>query len=193
MKRWFVTARFTKRIAVSATLLCLSQLAVADAVAIWHPPEYFERTFGDVRIVVGTPRPPEGLPGWPVLYVSGKRITDFPRLLAQEVYGSPDNNYFLLLSNLGLSSYAIAVIDRQGQILFGLPHDQNPFIGDGKFHYCRASVTNVREWVDLKGANPGFELSHDSSTTPNMVHFAAVTVRGCDGKDIALAPPAQGE
>lgn len=187
MRHQVITGRFAKAF-ISATLLCASQLVAADAIAIWHPPEYFERTFGDVRIVVGTPRPPEGLPGWPVLYVGGKRIAEYPKLLAQEVYASPDRDYFAFLSNLGLSSYAIAVIDRQGQIVLSLSHDANPFTDGGKLHYCRASVTNTREWVDLKGANLRFELGHDGAKTPSQERLRAVTVRGCDGKDVVLTP-----
>src|SRR5262245_55202661 len=129
MKRRQFTVRCVTKASVFAALLCLSRLAGADAVSIWFPPEYLERTFGDVRIVVGAPRPPDGLPGWPVLYVGGERIADFRNLLAQEVYASPDRSYFLLLSNLGLSSYAVAVIDRKGQIRLSFPHDSNPFSG----------------------------------------------------------------
>jgi hypothetical protein len=156
------------------------RLATADLVAIRYPTDYFERTFGDVRIVVGAPRPPQGLPGWPVLYVGGERISEYPRLLAQEVYASPDRRYFLLLSNLGLSSYAAAVIDREGHIVLSTPHNANPFVGD--LLYCQMSITNTREWINLKDANARFTMDGDN-------RLKSVAVKGCDGNDVVVTQP----
>lgn len=179
---------FALRIGVTAAVaLCDMRLAVADAIAISSPPEHFERTFGDVRIVVGAPRPGDGLRGWLTLYVGGQRIAEYPHLLAQEVYSSPDGSYFFLLSNLGLSSYAIAVIDRQGKVLVSRAHDQDP--ANGAMHYCRASVTNLREWIVLKDPNARFEVIQDSSVAPSRHSLKSVTVKGCDGRDVVISEP----
>jgi hypothetical protein len=156
------------------------RLATADAIAIIYPTEYFERTFGDVRIVVGTPRPTQGLPGWPVLYVAGVRVSEYPGLLAQEVYASPDGRYFLMLSNLGLSSYAAAVADRGGHIVLSWPHNANPL--QGYLRYCQMSVTNTREWVNLKDANARFTMDSDN-------RLKSVAVRGCNGNDVVFTQP----
>jgi hypothetical protein len=103
-----------------------------------------------------------------------------PSLLAEEVLASPDRNYFVLLSNLGLSSYAIAVIDREGKIILSKKHDL------ASMHYCEKSVTNIRHWVDVKNPDVRFEITRDESTAPARAYLKSVSVRGCDGKDVVL-------
>src|SRR5690606_26123928 len=129
--------------------------ALADAIAIDHPSPDFERTFGEVKFAVGPfTRSVHGAlsPGWLRLHMDGKQVSEYPRLVAQEIIASPDRRYFVVLSNMGLSSYAIAVIDRQGTIILSRRHEA------GALHYCRMSATNVREWVDLTAPGVRFGI-----------------------------------
>lgn len=182
MKR---NARLMMPVAIVVNL-CFASLALSDAVSILWAPAHFERVFGDVRIVVGAPRPPHefpGGPGGPVLYVGEKKIAEFPRLLAEEVYASTDESHFAFVSNIGLSSHAIVVVNRQGQVVISRRHN-GPL--DGFFHYCRASVTNVREWVDPKDADVRFEVVRNEASPSSVGDLKSVTVKGCDGRDVVF-------
>jgi hypothetical protein len=158
-------------------------LALADAIAIDHPSPDFERTFGEVKFAVGPfTRSVHGAlsPGWLRLHIDGKQVSEYPRLVAQEIVASPDRKYFVVLSNMGLSSHAIAVIDRQGSIILSRRHEASAL------HYCRMSVTNVREWVDLAAPGVRFGMATEAIADQSRTYLKSVTVRGCDGKDIVI-------
>ncbi len=166
---------------VAVLFFSAARVVNSDAVSPSAPWEHWEQTFGDVQFVVGrSPPQPHGSLEWPELYVAGKLVATYPGFFAQAVYASPDNMYFVAVSNQGTSRYAIAVLDRTGAVLISRPHN------NGDLHYCEMSVTNNRHWIDLKAPNVRFRVDGRASASGPNKYLRSVTVQGCDGRDIVL-------
>jgi hypothetical protein len=96
--------------------------------------------------------------------------------LADYAAVSEDGRYVLGLANRGGVS-AFWVRDAAGKLLERRTHDLGPRAWPG-VHYCAMSVSNVREWFDLKNPNVRFGIKDG-----NLVQ---IVVRGCDGRDVQL-------
>jgi hypothetical protein len=90
----------------------------------------------------------------------------------EHVYASPDNAFFVGVSNRGLIKDAYVIFDRQGKILKRQPHDPK------KVSYKSFSVTLIREWCDEKKPEAKFEVAGGV--------LRNVTINGADGKRVSL-------
>lgn len=97
-------------------------------------------------------------------------VNDF----ADHIAASGDGRYVVGLSNRG-SENAFWIRDASGKILHRKTHSPE---FPGGLHYCRISISNVREWFDAKNPNVRFQVKDGE--------LVQVTVRGCDGRDLQL-------
>jgi hypothetical protein len=171
-------------LAVAATLFApgLSWAADSDAVAPFaiNRVERDQRQFGDVRFIMGSGQAMR----WLEMYTDGNLVAAYRDFDAQDVHASPDGNYFLAISNKAGSSYAFAVLDRRGRIIFSSPHT------GGTLRHCGRREQGNRYWVDA--AKPAVRFETESiQWAANQQYLRAVTVRGCDGKDDLLGQAMQ--
>ena len=161
---------------MAAAIGCALVVGVAytDAVTPVVPVYRLEREFGEFRFVVG------GSDEWPTLYEGSKRVATYTGFHAQEIYASPDRQYFVAVSNLGYSKYAFAILNRDGTVLSSKEHNT------GELHYCQASVSNLRYWINPETANVRFEYARDTAKQLANESLKSVEVRGCDGKNVVL-------
>lgn len=93
----------------------------------------------------------------------------------EQVFASPDNAYFLGVSNSGLIKDAYVVFDAKGKLLKRQPHDPS------KIHYDGFSISLIRHWYDAANPAPQFGI------TNGILHD--VTIHGCEGKIVSLLAP----
>jgi hypothetical protein len=99
-------------------------------------------------------------------------VSDF----ADYIAASTDGRYIVGLSNRG-SENAFWIRDSHGQVIERKTH----FFGLHYWwgvHYCKESVTNVREWFSASEPAVNFEFADGKLTQ--------VLVRSCDGKTLHL-------
>ena len=65
----------------------------------------------------------------------------------ERVFASPENVYFLGVSNSGLIKQAFVIFDRRGRMLKRQPHDLR------QVHYSAISKTLIRRWYDVVPAH----------------------------------------
>jgi hypothetical protein len=100
------------------------------------------------------------------------KVDDF----ADAVAMSEDGRYIVGLSNRG-SKNAFWIRDRQGKLITWKTHNFSLHYWLG-IHYCRYSVTNVREWFAEKQPDVKFQFKDGK--------LSQVSVRSCDGKEVQL-------
>lgn len=95
---------------------------------------------------------------------------------ADYVAASDDGQTIVGLSNRG-SENAFWIRNSHGKVIERKTHVPGPHYWRG-IHYCRESVTNVREWFDAKVPDVRFQFKDGK--------LVQVVVRGCDGRDLYL-------
>jgi hypothetical protein len=137
---------------VCLVLMCSS--ARADSWALTPEVKDTEFTFGDTRIVLhyDSTRNNQYPEHATRIYLKNKLVGQHDNVGFQKVYASPDNVYFLGLSNRGLVNPAFVVFDRNGKIHKMQPH------GPKKVHYFVVSKTLIRKWCNLDEPKPTFHV-----------------------------------
>ena len=160
------------------TLLVFSVLACssvrADKWALRPEVKDTEFTFGDTRIVLhyDSTRNSQYPEHATRVYLKGRLVGQHENIGFQKVFASPDNVYFLGLSNRGLVNPAYVVFDRHGKLHKIQPHHPK------KIHYFEASKTLIRKWCDINGPNPTFCVVDGK--------LQDVRIRAFDGSRISL-------
>jgi hypothetical protein len=106
----------------------------------------------------------------------GKTASTHPDIGFQQLFASPDNAYFLGVSNSGLMEDAYVIFNAKGKIIKRQRHDPS------KVSYQTMSISLVRRWYDA--GNPGVKFA----ITNGMLRD--VTIRAGDGKVVSLLAPA---
>lgn len=132
--------------------------------------------FGDTRIVLTTDaRKNRQYPDFILsIYLKNELRAKYRGLAYEQFFSSPDNSYFLGLSNNGLPGSAVVLFDKYGRLMLEVKH------GFAAFDYCDNSVTLVRRWFDEK--NPGVSFIMDKK----YGGFKSVTLRDCRGNKTDL-------
>jgi hypothetical protein len=104
--------------------------------------------------------------------LKGKPVGEHEDIGFEQIFASPDNAYFLGVSNRGLVQPAYVIFDRNGRILKAQPHDPR------KVHYFAMSVTLIRKWYDSEKPDPRFDVVDGK--------LKDVSINGCDGKQVCL-------
>jgi len=160
---------------VCLVLACSS--ARGDSWALKREVKDTEFNFGDTRIVLHydttqNDRYPELATR---IYLKDKLVANHDDVGFEKVYASPDNLYFLGLSNRGLIKPAYVIFDRNGKIHKMQPHDPR------KVHYFEFSVTLDRTWCDIDDPKPVFCVADGK--------LQDLRVRAFDGSRISLLIP----
>ena len=133
-----------------------------------------EYVFGDTRIVLHYDSTKDkSYPKYKLsVYLESKRVGEHEDVGFEQVFASPDNAFFLGVSNRGLIEDAYVIFDRDGQILKKQPHD-------GKaVHYFQMSITLIRNWYDKDDPDPRFIVVDGK--------LKDVRVNACDGASVSL-------
>lgn len=134
-----------RRLCLFALTLTLATAALADD---WSFPKELvttTNTFGDTRIVLeidGTKDqtyPPHAIS----VFNGDTLLAKLPNTGFGAVYASPDNQFFVGLSNDGIPGTAFVVFDARGNLIREQKHAFMPVL-----IYSSMSVTRVREWFD---------------------------------------------
>jgi len=112
----------------------------------------------------------------------GKEIANFKNLTFDKISSFDRGNYFLGVSNSGLSTFAFIILDKYGNLLRAENHSK-------AMSYCRMSVTLEREWVNLENLDIKEEyetIENDFDTEDPYVFLNSVSVNGCDGGHVEV-------
>lgn len=160
-----------------AAVMVMPPFMSAQADTWFFPAEVTtkEYTFGDVRVVMTTDATRnQGYPNF-LFTVSkaGTEIARYPGMAFETVVASPDNRYFVGLSNSGLPGSAVIVFDASGKVLLLAGHNM------AVFDYCHVSVTLARVWYDREKPEVEFKLDGEGAEQGIYLH-------SCHGKRIEL-------
>jgi len=158
-------------------LLLACSSARADSWALTPEVKDTAFTFGDTRIVLHYDSTQnDQYPEHAVrIYLKDELVGQHHGIGFQKVFASPDNSYFLGLSNRGLVNPAYVVFDRHGGIHKTQPHDPK------KVHYFEASKSLIRKWCDVDEPAPTFCVADGK--------LEDVRIRAFDGSRISLWVP----
>lgn len=143
--------------------------------------------FGDLTVKkVRDTRQNQSYPAFrTVLLKGGKEIANIKDLTFDRIVSVGGGHYLLGVSNSGLSTFALFIIDRSGNLVRATKHSS-------EINYCRESITLVREWVDLKN----LDIREEYETSENQVDsenpdgsLKSVTVRGCGNSRVEVWSP----
>ena len=165
------------QITVLVWLMLTCSSAQADNWALTPEVKDTEFTFGDTRIVLhyDSTRDDQYPEHTTSIHLKNKLVGKHDGVGFQKVFASPDNVYFLGLSNRGLVNPAFVVFDRNCKIHKIQPHDPK------KVHYFVASKTLIRKWSDVDEPNPTFHVVNGK--------LQDVRIRAFNGSRISLLIP----
>lgn len=160
--------------AIAATILALSLLngGPSDADPLGPPPEGRSEkmlVFGDTEITSMI----EGYGATLKVVHKGEMKALLQGVFFSHIIASPDEKFFVGLSNGGLPGSAVAVFTSE---------DRFPVIayhGAADFDYCDRTVTLVRHWYDKEEPDVRF-VTDDNGT------LQAITLRDCRGRTVDL-------
>jgi hypothetical protein len=164
-----------KRLLPAAVLiLATASAAMADKWKLDAEVKDTDYKFGDVKIVLHYDTTKDQyFPEYTLrIYQKDKPAAELAGVGFEQVFASPDNAFFVGVSNRGLIKDAYVVFDRQGKILKRQPHDPK------KVRYTSYSVTLVRVWCDEKKPEAKFDVADGV--------LRDVTINGADGKRVSL-------
>lgn len=131
--------------------------------------------FGDSKIVLeidGTKDqqfPPHTLS----IYRHGELVAKYPNVGFDQIFASPDNRFFVGLSNSGIPGTAFVVFDANGNLLREEKHRFLPAA-----IYTRRSLTIDRTWFDSDNPEVEFDV-HEG-------HLRGIDVRGSGKRKFGL-------
>lgn len=88
------------------------------------------------------------------VYLDDEMVARYPNVGVEQIFASPDNRYFVGLSNHGLPGTAFVVFDRYGNLIREQKHQFNDFR-----IYTESSVTLTRKWYDDTNPEVDFGLT----------------------------------
>ncbi len=155
-------------------LLSTSSIVHPDNWVLIPGVQETEFGFGNTMIVLRQEsKAKESFPNYTLkIYFKKKLVATHKNIGFQKAFASPDNRYFLGVSNRGLIKQAYVIFDHKGHIL---KMRTNEFQAS---HYCKMSVTLAREWYDEENPNPQFVMSGKK--------LKDVHIRSCRGAQISL-------
>ena len=162
-------------------LICLALWAHPAWSDQWEPlPRKLTETtiaFGDTRFVMSVDaRTSQDFPTvWMDIYRKRELLARYPGVLFEKIYPSPDNSYFLGLSNSGLPGVAVGLFDAQGALQLFAQH------GIASFDYCKRTTSLVARWYDEDDPQVTFTMNRAYNKA-----LETVTLRDCHGKTIDL-------
>ncbi len=106
------------------------------------------------------------------IYDEDKLVAKYRGVSFQHLAAS-NNGVFIGISNDGLPGTAFVIFDSKGNLKVEAKHNMYPF------HYCRESITRVREWFDDDNPKLRYVYSEDGE-------FDDIIVNGCNGKEIKI-------
>ena len=116
--------------------------------------------------------------------INGEDVALIKNLTFNTITRFDNGNYFLGVSNSGLSAFAFFILDATGNLLRAENHSDN-------IHYCKQSVTLVRQWVDEQNLDimEHYSTQKNSADSDNpQAQLKRVTIKGCDGKRLQVWP-----
>jgi len=157
-----------------AVLAAACSSARADFWALKPEINDTEYIFGDTRIVLHYDSTrDQSYPKYKLsVYLEGKRVGEHEDVGFEKVFASPDNAFFVGVSNDGLIKDAYVIFDRNGQIVKKQPHDLKAV------HYFEISVTLTRNWYDKDDPDARFVVVDGK--------LKDVRVNACDGASVSL-------
>jgi len=164
----------------SALVICIllaCATARADSWALTPEVTENEFVFGDTRIVLHYDSTQDRqYPKYAVsIYRKDKLLGKHEDTGFGHVFASPDNSYFVGVSNRGLIKQAYVIFDRDGKLLKKRPHDPK------KVHYFEVSKTLIRKWYDDDKPDPVFLVADGK--------LKDVRINACDGSRVSLLIP----
>jgi hypothetical protein len=165
-----------KRFLCCVLLWSLLEVAVANADDWVLKPEVNESSyvFGRTRIVLHYDSTQNSvLPRYTLrVYKDSELLAEHAGIGFDRLFASPSNDYFLGVSNRGLTTDAYVVFDDHGKLLIRQPH------GSKEVHYCKMSISLVRIWYEEN--NPGVKFGLVGGV------LREISINGCDGKRVSL-------
>ncbi len=107
------------------------------------------------------------------IYLDGKLMAQYKNVGFEQIFASPDNTFFLGVSNSGIPGTAFVIFDKEGNLIREEKHN---FMAMSI--YTEISVTLDRQWYDAK--NPTVEFVSDGK------RLGKVLIRGDSGKTYNL-------
>jgi len=143
-----------KRMVIFVGLWMAGSAALGDKWFLRPEVKDTKYQFGDTRIVLHYDSTQnQRYPTYKLsVYAKDELLGEYPDVGFEQVFASPDNAYFVGLSNDGLIKQAYVIFDSHGKILKIQPHD--PL----KVRYYGFSVTLERQWYDQKKPQPEFRV-----------------------------------
>lgn len=160
-----------------AVAMIVPPLIAAQADTWFFPAEVTskEYTFGNVHAVVTMDSTKDQQYPTFLFTISegGREIARYPGIGFETLLASPDNQYFVGLSNSGIPGTAVIIFNARGEVLLLARHDV------ATFDYCRKSVTLNRVWYD--GEKPEVEFKLEDEREDQGIYL-----RSCRGTRIEL-------
>jgi len=146
-----------KRIALFIVLaIGIPALSYADSWSFEAKVTEKAYEFGDSKIVLKVDATQDQ--SWPAhtlsIYLGDELMARYKNVGFEQIFASPDNKYFLGVSNSGIPGTAFVIFDREGNLIREEKHNYMAMT-----IYTEISVTLGRKWYDPK--NPGVEFVTD--------------------------------
>lgn len=139
-------------------VLAIGMPALSHADSWAFEPKVTEKVyeFGESKIVLKVDATKDQQ--WPEhtlsIYLGDELMAQYKNVGFEQIFASPDNKYFLGVSNSGIPGTAFVIFDREGNLIREEKHNYMAMS-----IYTEISVTLVRTWYDSK--NPGVEFVSD--------------------------------
>jgi hypothetical protein len=161
-------------VAVFACLVLVCSTCSADSWALKPEEKDSEYVFGSTRVVLHYDSTQDrSFPKYRLsIYADEKLVGQHEGVGFEQLFASPDNTYFLGVSNRGLIQHAYVVFDHKGRILKKQPHDLR------EVHYFSMSKTLIRKWCHAEKPDPRFTVVGKE--------LKGIRISACDGSRIAL-------
>lgn len=167
---------FLRYIAILLLSVILNQSAYADKWQLAPVLENRETKFGDIVFILEyDTRKSSTKPNYTTrVYNNSTLLSEYKDVGYSQIFASPYNRYFVALSNEGLVDQAYVIFDQNGAIIKQVKHNLK------SIHYCKASITLVREWYDSTKPEVDFHVEAGE--------LVGLTLRGCDGSPVKIYP-----
>lgn len=104
-----------------------------------------EFKFGNIKIIqIIDAKEPTSNPDFILDFYKGNKLqAKYRNIYVEAIFKSPDNYYFVGLSNSGIPGTAYVVFDKKGNLLREVKHDCLDFV-----EYTNYSLIITRKWID---------------------------------------------
>jgi len=112
------------------------------------------------------------------VYRDSELLAEHAGIGFDRLFTAPSNDYFVGVSNSGLTNDAYVVFDYHGKLLIRQPHDST------EVNYCKMSISLVRVWYEESNPDVKFGLVGGV--------LREISINGCDGKRVSLLKSVEG-